>query len=140
MEPAFNALRNFLTVADAKLPYVPGTKQKVNFTVKVVQGVGNAPRKIQDIRVGDQSAFSDPAPTDSPRLLSTLLGRVPGDACTGLELRTLIAREYLIPMGCLKDENDNKKLTWPETAGLVALDTGSEGGLNTLAEDEESYD
>jgi hypothetical protein len=66
-----------------------------------------------------------------------LLGSKPEATCSGTELRALIAREYLIPSERLGGQPE-KKLTWQPDAGLVRLDTESEGGLSAF--DEEDFD
>jgi hypothetical protein len=136
LAPAFAALQRFLNSAGALLPYVSGSgRPRVRFVLDVVIGAGGAPRTIRDIRVGNQSALCDVA-LDSPRRLSALLGREPSIGCKGLELRTLIAREYLIPPDCLSSDYDNRTLTWSASAGLVTLDPESQGGLSALADEE----
>jgi hypothetical protein len=141
LTPAFSTLNRLLRAADAMLPYTPGSRRRqVRFVVDIVAGSGSAPRAIRDIRVGEQSALADSLPSDSPRRLTALLGREASAGCSGLELRTLIAQEYLVPTECLNSDHDKKALTWQRDAGLVTLDTESEGGLSTLADVENEND
>jgi hypothetical protein len=136
-KPAFTAIHRFLTDADANLPYLPGAGRKqVPYVLNLVQD--SKTHAIQDIRIGRHSALAHGLDTENPRRLSVLL--ISSDECTGLELRALIAREYLIPIELLPSSYDGKKLTWPNDAGLVALDTESEGGLSALAEVESDND
>lgn len=139
LAPAFSTTNRLLKSADAILPYVPGSGGKsVHFAIDIASS-GTGPRLIRDIRVGEQSALDDQAPSDS-RLLTTLLGHSPSAGCQGQELRALIAREYIIPMKRLRADNDGRKLTWAPTAGLVTLDTTSQGGLSTLGDEENGND
>lgn len=138
---AFSTANSFLKSADALLPYVPGSGLKpVRLVIDLAAAVGSGPSAIRDIRVGEQSALVDPLPSVSPRLLTALLGHNPSAGCQGLELRALIAREYVIPITCLSAKYDKRKLTWAATAGLVTLDTTSEGGLSALADEENDHD
>lgn len=141
LQPAFNTLRRFLLEANAMLPYVPGSgRGQVRFVIHLAPRAGNSPRLIQDIRVGQQSAVSDPLSPDSTRSLSRLLGRAPVDACVGREIRALVAREYLIPIDLLQSQLDSVPMTWSPVTGLVSLDTGSEGGLSALADEDNGHD
>jgi len=138
---AFRALNRFLMEADAQLPYTPGSgRLPVSFSMDLVLGTSNTPRMLRDVRVGKHSALADPLEPGSPRRLSSLLGRSPAESCTGRELRMLIAREYLIPADLLKFDQDNKKITWSAEAGLVILDTETDGGLSSLADEESDND
>jgi hypothetical protein len=139
LKGAFATLNRFLREADATVPYLPGAaRPRVPFKIDIVPGSGKVPNRIRDIRLGAQTALAENLSPDNPRLLSTLLGRSPADGCTGLELRALIAREYLVPHDLMSAADDRKKLTWDAEAGLVTLDTGSEGGLSVLAEEDEN--
>jgi hypothetical protein len=134
---ALSRLNSFLIKAGANLPYLPGAeRKKVPFTLNLTRG--SASSAVQDIRIGGHSALTDALEMDHPRRLSTLLAKP--EACKGIELRMLIAREYLIPADLLASRHDRTELTWPSDAGLVSLDTGSEGGLSALAERENQND
>lgn len=135
-DQAFQTLGRFLMGAGSSLPYFPGSgRNQVRFVIDVGPSAGTGPRAIRDIRIGDQPAMIDPLDKSSARRLTLLLDREPSAGCTGLDLRTLVAREYLIPLECLNSSMDKKKFSWPPDAGLVVLDTESEGGLSSLAED-----
>jgi hypothetical protein len=138
LKGAFVTLHRFLQEADALLPYLPGADRAgVPFKIEFIPGGGRAPSPIRDIRLGAQTALAENLSPDNPRLLSTLLRRPAADGCTGVELRALIAREYLVPPDLMSVSEDRKKLTWEPETGLVTLDTGSEGGLSVLAEEDE---
>ncbi|UPJ76925.1 PIN-like domain-containing protein [Bradyrhizobium sp. 187] len=137
--PAFAALSEYLRSADAELPYLPGSERKrLRYSVDVIEGTGNTPRVIRGLRIGKQSALADPLPSGSTRSFAGLLSREPEKGCSGLELRALIAREYLIPIELLSDEYDKKRLTWLPDTGLVTLDMTSSGGLSAIGDDGES--
>jgi hypothetical protein len=132
LSAAFSALQHMLKESGANLPYLPGSALMVHCRIDV--DGQQTPRMIRDIRVGKASAL---ASTEGPRSLSSLLGSKPEATCSGTELRALIAREYLIPSERLGGQPE-KKLTWQPDAGLVRLDTESEGGLSAF--DEEDFD
>jgi len=139
LEPAFLALKGYLLDAAAELPYLPGSgRGRVRYVVDLVEGTGNTPRVLRGVRIGDQSALIDPLLSDGPRRLSRLFGRRPDEGCTGLELRTLVGQEYLIPPELLGTDHDKRHVSWNPSAGLAMLDTGSTGGLSALADDGEN--
>ena len=138
LKGAFATLNRFLREADALLPYMPGAgRLRVPLKIDIVPGSGKTPNRIRDIRLGAQTALAENLALNNQRLLSSLLGRPPADGCTGQELRALIAREYLVPPDLMNTADDRRKLTWDAETGLVTLDTGSEGGLSVLAEEDE---
>lgn len=133
LKPAFVALNRLLTESDANLPYTPGaSRAPVQYVVHQVQD--SQSNAIQDIRIGGHSALAHALNEDNPRRLSMLLGK---SVCKGVELRMLIAREYLIPTSLLAPNYDKNDLTWPDDVGLVNLDTESDGGLSALADEGE---
>jgi PIN like domain len=140
LRPAFRALHRLLTQADIQLPYVPGAaaRRSVRFDIDLMSGSGNTPRHVRDIRLGGESTLTDLLDDNSPRSLSSLLGRSPSDGCFVGELRMLIAHEYLVPADLLSgDQNDKRRLTWSPAAALVTLDTVSAGGLSALADEDD---
>ncbi len=131
LKGAFTTLHRFLREADAMLPYLPGAgRARVPFKIDIVPGSGKVSNRIRDIRLGAQTALAENLSPDNPRLLSTLLGRPSADGCTGIEVRALIAREYLVPPDLMSAADDRKRLTWDAETGLVSLDTSSDGGLS----------
>jgi PIN like domain len=138
LEPAFRCLNRFLTQADANLPYVPGSASRViKYAIELEPAGGHAVRAVRDIRLSQHPALAHPVGKDSPRRLTAMLARSPEEGCKGRELRALVAREFLIPIGVLSSDLDDKNLTWLPDAGLVSLDTGAEGGLSALADEED---
>jgi hypothetical protein len=140
LRPAFRALHRLLTQADIQLPYVPGAdaRSSVRCEIDLMPGSGNMPRHVRDIRLGGESTLIDLLDDNSPRSLSSLLGRTPSDGCSVGELRMLIAHEYLVPADLLSgDQNDKRRLIWSPAAGLVTLDTVSAGGLSALADEDD---
>lgn len=130
---AFRSLGRLLRDAGAKVPYVPGSRQDVRYSLDL--GGPPPPLRIRDIRVGSQSALLDRLPSADPRTLSALLGQPPAVGCTGEELRALVAREFLVPLDRLLGTWDRRKLTWSEGAGLAPLDLFGEGGLGAGSDD-----
>lgn len=137
-DAAFTRLREFLGSASATLPYIPGSaRSPIPYTLDLPQQVpSGAKRMIHGIRIGHHSAFAHPLSAESPRRLNVLLQRQPADGCSGLELRSLLAREYIIPLDFLASDHDKKILTWPANAGLARLDAETEGGFSALLDEE----
>ena len=120
------------------LPYLPGAgRARVPFKIDIVPGSGKVWTKSGTSVSVLQTALAENLSPDNPSLLSTLLGRPSADGCTGMELRALIAREYLVPPDLMSAADDRKRLTWDAETGLVSLDTSSDGGLSVLAEEDE---
>jgi len=138
---AFATLKRLLTEAGAKLPYMPGTMrgELLSLELSVSKGLKGAAARIHDIRIGTHPVLLGSS-EGSSRRLSKLLNRDPAGACTGLELRTLLAREYLIPMEVLTDRYDQQTLTWMPEAALAAMNTESEGGLAPFADEGDEND
>lgn len=141
LQPAFERLGHFLEEADAKLPYLPGKgRPRVRFALELSQAAGTSRRIIHHIRIGQHPALAYPIREKSSRTLSALLRRTPEEGCTGQELRGLLAHEYLIPADLLSTDHDAKKLTWLPAAGLVNLDSGADGGVSALAEEDNDHE
>jgi hypothetical protein len=113
----------------AHLPFMPGDTS-IRWSIVTPDGRANGPKMIKDIRIGSESAWVDNLPGQSPRRLSALLSRSPSAGCIGAELRNLVGREFLIPPLLLTENFDSQRYTWPNDAGLVTMDTESEGGLS----------
>ncbi|MBY2918463.1 hypothetical protein HF206_30845 [Rhizobium leguminosarum] len=137
--PAFAALKGFLEDADAQLPFLPGTgRQKVSYALNLMGGGGNGkPELLREVRVSGQPALIDRVPETSPQNLSRLLAGDPVKGCTGKELRAVIAKHLFVPVELLAPTWDTKKITWSADAGLASVDTTSEGGLSSLADEED---
>jgi PIN like domain len=134
-EPALRYLNGFLTDADVKLPYVPGgPTRSVKYAIDAI--AGGAPRVLRDVRIGQLPVLADSLSASSPRRLSSLLSRTEAEGCSGQELRALLAREYAIPLSALSIQYDQTRYTWSPDRGLVVMDTGVDGGLSTLADEE----
>lgn len=133
---ALGAIARFLTEKGAELPYVPASNAvPVQWLVDAAQATAKQPAMLRELRVNGRPIMADPMPANSSRRLTALLGRDPATGCTGQELRSLVASEYLIPLEqLLPDRSDRQRYTWPGDAGLVMLDTRSEGGLRPLAD------
>ena len=139
LEAAFRSLARFLTEADVKLPYMPGgSARSVKYTIDTISS--ETPRLLRDVRIGQLPVLVDGLSATSTRRLSALLGRSEEEGCTGRELRSLLAREYLMPVNALSTQYDQTPYTWSADRGLVAMDTGVEGGLSTLAEEEDNHE
>jgi hypothetical protein len=139
--PAFQALNRFLAEADAKLVYMPGTaRTPVVLEVEFARRSGREQRNVHSIRLNSYQALADDLPAESPRRFSALLRRAPADGMLPEELRALLAREYLIPIDLVKPSTDLSKITWTSDQGLFGMDTGVEGGLSTVANEEEIDD
>ncbi|MER9793333.1 PIN-like domain-containing protein [Mesorhizobium sp. M0213] len=137
--PAFAALNGFLKGADAQLPYLPGTgRQKVPYALNLLGGGGNGKADLlREVRVSGQPALIDRVPESSPQTLSRLLANDPSRGCTGKELRAVIAKHLFVPVELLATTWDTKKITWSADVGLASVDTTSEGGLSSLADEED---
>jgi hypothetical protein len=136
LAPAFAVLARFLADSDVELPYVPGLGiSRVKMNVDAAEG--GRLRTLRDVRIGDESVLANELSNESPRRLSTLLGRERPAGCTGRELRALLSREFLVPIETLNADYDNKSFTWLPNAGLVSLDTSSPGGVSATVIDEE---
>jgi hypothetical protein len=132
---AFTRIGELLTEQAANLPYFPGRgRHRVAYRLDLASGP--APLRVRDVRLGDVSALADQLSNNDPRRLSALLGVGPDVGCDGEVLRSLIAREFLIPEDLMPTDWDRRKLTWSPSAGLVSLDPFSDGGLSTTSEDE----
>ncbi|MBS0418673.1 MAG: hypothetical protein JSR66_13250 [Proteobacteria bacterium] len=137
LEPAFRCLARFLAEADVKLPYVPGgSARSVKYTVDAI--AGGTPRVLRDVRIGQLPVLADSLSASSARRLTAVFGRSETDGCTGQELRSLLAREYLIPLGALSTQYDQTRYTWSADRGLVVMDTGVDGGLSAFADEEDN--
>ena len=137
---AFAHLKDYLVASDAELPYIPGTgRQPLMYSVDLIEYPAGSPNMLRDLRLSGQAAFIDRLSANNTRRLSFLLNRTPDEGCTGAQLRSLVAREYIVPVDCLSSKTDKKKITWPSRSGLVSMDTSSPGGLSTVA-DEGEYD
>jgi hypothetical protein len=137
--PAFAALKDFLESADAELPYLPGTgREKVSYTINLMGGGGNGkPELLREVRVRGQPALIDRVPETNPQNLSRLLTSAPDKGCTGKELRAVIAKHLFVPVELLATTWDTRKITWSADAGLASVDTTSEGGISSLADEED---
>ncbi len=137
---AFVTLHDLIVEAGAKLPYVPGAAQgSLSYELSHSKAAKGSPVRIQDIRLGGYTALVD-APLESSRTLSALLSQGSSTTCTGLELRTLLAREYLVPVEELANKYDKHTFEWLPKAALAALDPESEGGLAPFADEENDDD
>ncbi len=134
---AFGAFRRLVQDAGAALPYFPGSRAMVAYSLDL--GPAPAPLRLQAVRLASESVMIDDLPSGSDRSLSTLLGRPPERGCSGEELRLLVAKEYLIPPDRLSSESDKKRLTWTDGAGLKPLDAQGDGGFGAEF-DVEDYD
>lgn len=133
---ALAAIRRFLDEKDAELPHLPGANAtNVEWLVDSAPATAKQPAMLRDLRVDGRPIMADSMPAGSPRRLTALLGKDPAAGCTGQELRALVASQYLIPLDQLLSERfDKQRYTWPADAGLVMLDTRSDGGLRPLAD------
>ena len=132
---ALVALGRFLFEKKAELPYIPGSRvTEVQWMIDSAQATSKQPAMLRELRVGGYPIMVDQIPT-GPHRLTSLLGKAPAKGCSGLDLRTLVSARYMIPLDLLLPAQwDKQKYSWPADAGLVMMDTESEGGFRPLAD------
>jgi hypothetical protein len=136
--PAFAILAEYLEAAEAQLPYRPGTgRGTVSYAVDSMPSANSRPSMLRGLRVAGQTALIENLSDESRQRFDVLLGRPPSQGCTGKELRSAVARQFLIPADLLANTWDKKEFFWPAGMGLARVDTASEGGISQLEDLEE---
>jgi len=137
--PAFTALATFLTKVGASLPYVPGSREKVEVKVDMEKGTSTQPPMLTGVCVGGHDVLDDDVSNEEhPRRLSKMTGVTEDQKCKPGTLLALISREYLVPRELIMPVGlADKDFSWRSDAGLRPMDTSGSGGIGRIEDEDD---